>query len=433
MITVGIDFGTHQTKICYETIESGTVFYNVFRFEKPDGAEALTLPSFVRIGDNGMVRYGHDAIEDDAGGRAFTYFKQVMYSWQSTKAARIEAERLSALYLTFVILKLDSRFRTDKYIVHMGMPTDADPQHYAFCKRQAIKVMATAMLLARNLFRGDNERFLNTSYQELTALVERCMAVVPSDIHEARKRWPIFVFPEAYVALIPLIDDNKLPRIGVNLFVDIGGGTVDISLFTNEMDISYGRDCPCLYYYHSIPFGLNRITEQNLRSSHVVEVERRMFTGYRVDLFRSELIFAIQDIMKILKERYVELGKTSAMPFANLCAMTLHDRPICYSGGGSMFRELRLPIDNSKDGVSFDFSQVTTVSELMDHSKLYVNDKMFHVLATAFALSHRSLINLTKARQGEEPDSINLVSVEKLFRGVRVPQISSANPKRWSW
>ena len=65
MITVGFDFGTHQTKICYETIEAGTAFYEVVRFERPNGEVSLTLPSYIRLNPEGRLRYGYDAISGD--------------------------------------------------------------------------------------------------------------------------------------------------------------------------------------------------------------------------------------------------------------------------------------------------------------------------------------------------------------------------------
>lgn len=48
--------------------------------------------------------------------------------------------------------------------------------------------------------------------------------------------------------------------------------------------------------------------------------------------------------------------------------------------GGSLFRGLKLPAV----GTRYAFSQVTTVSGLINHAKLAVGDDMFPVLATAF-------------------------------------------------
>lgn len=417
MITVGFDFGTHQTKICYETIEEGTVFYEVFKFKKPNGEETLTLPSFIRRLDDGRLLYGHDAVDDSAGGQAITYFKQEMFSWTVSDEVRIAAEKWSVLYLAFIYFHLARKFPNGNYIVQMGMPTDANPEHYAFCKKQAMKVMGAAMALAGNVYEWDLEEFLAAPYSQLADLAVKCMEAIPSDIHEAREWCPIFIFPEAYAALIPLIKDSKLPEQGPNLFVDIGGGTVDISLFTSRLTETESA-MPYLHYFDSIPYGLNMIMGEDFTKSHSVEVRQGQLTKQCINRFRTKLKQALRKMMKVLWQRYTDAERTSVMPFVNLCGQIFDYRPICYSGGGSMVSGLKLPMESDDAGKRCNFSQVTTVSQLIDHSKLYVDDGIFHVLATAFALSHSSLLNRDV---NLEPDSIQLVPDHELFGGIRVP------------
>ena len=434
MITVGFDFGTHQTKICYETEEFGTVFYDVFKFDGTDGNSNLTLPSFIRHYSNDLLRYGYDSLNDIRGSQAITYFKQVMFSWTCGEKDRIEAEQWSVLYLAFIIFQLDRKFKPGSYIIQMGMPTDANPVHYNFTKRQAIKVMASAMLIVRNVFKGNLEAYLATPHRQLVEVAKKCMAVIPEDVKEARKRFPVFVFPEAYASLIPLIKDRKLPKVGPNLFVDIGGGTVDVSFFTNQIDEGYR--CPHLYYYFSIPYGLNMITNQDVRKSHNVMIGKEEITTRRINQFRSQLVHALDQMMQVLKRQYEEMDRSLVMPFTNLCAQILEGRPVCYSGGGSVFRDLQLPVENCGNGIRYNFSHVATVSQLIDHSKLYVKDEIFHVLATAFALSKRSLQNETFK---SDVDEIRLVSLNKLFEGVHNPigvgqvEFTSRGRRRWSW
>jgi hypothetical protein len=434
MITVGFDFGTHQTKICYETVESGTVFYDVFKFKGADGKSNFTLPSFIRRYSDDTLRYGYDALDDIRGSRAITYFKQVMFSWTCSEEKRIAAEQWSVLYLAFLIFKLDEKFKSSSYIIQMGMPTDANPEHYNFTKRQAVKVMAAAMILARKVFKGNLEAYLAVPHRELVEMVKKCMAVIPENVDEVRKNFPIFVFPEAYASLIPLIKDRKLPTVGPNLFVDIGGGTVDVSFFTNQIEV--GQSHPCLYYYFSIPYGLNMITEQNVEMSHNVMIGKKEITQRRIDQFRAQLVSAVDKMMNALRRKYNEMDRGLVMPFVNLCAQILDGRPICYSGGGSIFQELQLPIKSNRNGIGYNFSSVTSVSKLIDHSKLYVNNEMFHVLATAFALSKRSLGNDATT---EERDGIKLVSLDRLFGGIHNPigvgqiEFTSRGRRRWSW
>lgn len=165
-------------------------------------------------------------------------------------------------------------------------------------------------------------------------------------------------------------------------------------------------------------------------------VTRREITRQRIEHFKRQLVLSVDEMMMALKRQYTEMGTVNVMPFINLCVQILHGRPVCYSGGGSIFRELQLPVESSGNGVSYNFSHVTTVSQLIDHSKLYVKDEIFHVLATAFALSKRSLGNeISKVGR----DEIRLVSLDKLFAGIHNPigvgqiEYTSRGRRRWSW
>ena len=430
MVTVGLDFGTHQTKVCYERIENGTYFYDIFRFPSPHGkAEEWTLPSLIRLCADETLRYGHDAAADGTGGQSVAYFKQKMFSTEVTTGEREIATRWAVLYLAFVLFQLDARFHGPRYVVQMGMPTSADPGRYDFCKHQALQAMAAAMLIVRDEFQGDLNRFLRTSRARLVEMVEKCRKRIPHDIGELRRRFPILVFPEAYAALIPLINDRKLPKIGPSLFVDIGGGTVDISFFTNQMDKSTGKDRPCLYYYHSVPYGLNMITGQDINRDHNVRIGLGQITREAAVRFRENLMCAVDEMMAVLKKAYEQCGKTVLMPFSNLCAQMLDGRPICYSGGGSMFPDLKRPVERMR-GIRYRFTDCKSVSELINHSKLYVRDSIFPVLATAFALSHQSLAHFGGEK---DPDSIALVSIGQLFDGVKLPQqaMKDSHPIMW--
>lgn len=58
-ITVGLDFGTHQTKICVEdSTDSLNKTYRFITFIDNDGNDTLFLPSIVQINDDDTVNYG---------------------------------------------------------------------------------------------------------------------------------------------------------------------------------------------------------------------------------------------------------------------------------------------------------------------------------------------------------------------------------------
>jgi len=56
--TIGLDFGTHQTKVCVERRESGFVEYEFMTFMDRDGAETFFLPSMVQVCADNKLKYG---------------------------------------------------------------------------------------------------------------------------------------------------------------------------------------------------------------------------------------------------------------------------------------------------------------------------------------------------------------------------------------
>lgn len=59
MITVGLDFGTHQTKVCIENKEGVECSYSFMKFKDEYQCEHYTLPSIINVGENGLLSYGY--------------------------------------------------------------------------------------------------------------------------------------------------------------------------------------------------------------------------------------------------------------------------------------------------------------------------------------------------------------------------------------
>lgn len=57
--TIGLDFGTHQTKVCIEDSSNpAQKIYEFFEFNMPDGNKTVLLPSVVQINKDDTVSYG---------------------------------------------------------------------------------------------------------------------------------------------------------------------------------------------------------------------------------------------------------------------------------------------------------------------------------------------------------------------------------------
>ncbi|MBR4882297.1 MAG: hypothetical protein IKU18_00315, partial [Bacteroidales bacterium] len=57
-ITIGLDFGTHQSKICVETINGPEIKYDFFKFTDGNGDEHYTLPSIIYVDKKERLSYG---------------------------------------------------------------------------------------------------------------------------------------------------------------------------------------------------------------------------------------------------------------------------------------------------------------------------------------------------------------------------------------
>ena len=61
IIRIGLDFGTHQTKICVQTTPDeghGQPIYEFFTFKDLDGKEQYFLPSLIQVNKDDTISYG---------------------------------------------------------------------------------------------------------------------------------------------------------------------------------------------------------------------------------------------------------------------------------------------------------------------------------------------------------------------------------------
>ena len=71
MITIGLDFGTHQSKICIEDKKGVELSYSFFQFSDTHGEKQYTLPSIIRIKPDSKLEYGY--LKDNGEGKIIRY------------------------------------------------------------------------------------------------------------------------------------------------------------------------------------------------------------------------------------------------------------------------------------------------------------------------------------------------------------------------
>lgn len=441
-ITVGLDFGTHQTKVCIENkADVNNPEYSFFPFKDLEGNDNYILPSIVQINSDNTLSYGFvdekrakygkkfiiggipkfpqkisvttedlepmptkPAILNSApptSGEQLALYKKAQklydtqlnlwrnksnslkkkhecamkdaeatyqaelkewYHWQNTSQVNyrmiyryfkqdtfsdykwncsLSSSYLSIWYICYIIFCLEEKYGQN-FAIQMGIPTGSD--RFVQKKQNAVSILLTAYYLVEEVFHNDLERFLSTPVDEL----EKMTKLIPFS-EEKKQEYGLLVFPEAYAALKPITAQNKI-ETGMNIMVDIGGGTTDITFFTIE------NSCPKIYDYSSISYGLNYIIEKanpHLKDKFDIDLNLSIIDSQELSSVISSYYQKLRGSCGDLVEKlFTSFPKTGYPTFKLTDA--LKKRPIVYSGGGSTYDFLRKPV--------FPFTDVTQIS-----------------------------------------------------------------------
>lgn len=401
MITVGLDFGTHQTKICIEDKKGVECKYTFMKFKDTSGHQQYTLPSVISIGADGKLKYGY--LPHKTSDTVIRYFKQGAFCTASeVKMSQDDAMLYSCWYIAYILFDLEEKYGQE-FSVQMGAPTDSG--HYDKVKQIAVRILASAYKLVEDVFKNDKKKFLDTDIKELK---KKTKIELYSD--ETKNEYGILVFPEAYACLKPLTSKGKIAT-GMSLMVDIGGGTTDISFFT----IQNGK--PEVYDFMSIDKGLNYLTDalSKVQDCGIADVEktskpmRFMSIGElwhhskksaqkendtttivksvsEIDMARRELF--IKELGKQVKGLITKLqNEFKAQTDFELQRLmdALQSRPLIYCGGGSTFQTLQVDYSCFKDKkmISYREWDAKSVEDIKD----IVDKKLVPILSTAYGLS----------------------------------------------
>lgn len=327
--TIGLDFGTHQTKVCVEEKDGAELSYEFFKFQNSYGKEEYTLPSVVMVDEEDHLHYGFVTTKDV--GRVVKNFKQATFVKEIKGLCRTNAIYFSIWYLTYVLFLLEEKYEQE-FTVQMGVPTDTE--HLEKQQQLATRILMSAYRLVEEIYEGDKEKFLNTTMHELCEVTE----LVPYS-KEEKENYGILVFPEAYACLMPLTTGQKIAQ-GMSLMVDIGGGTTDISFFTIGNTTNKEECYPHIFGFYSLSKGLNYLVDsehyrQN-RPNSSVRREAEILNSRR-ETYHQEIRMLCGKLWNRLMD---EFGRQTDYPLYKV-QDALKSRPIIYTGGGSSFPRLR--------------------------------------------------------------------------------------------
>lgn len=369
MITVGLDFGTHQTKICVENKEGVGCEYSFFKFEDEYYREYYTLPSVINVATDGLLTYGY--IKKRNEGRIIRYFKQAAFCPNpNLHMPQINALYFSTWYIAYILFDLENKYGKN-FTIQMGAP--ADSEHLSSAKQIAVRILVSAYKLVEEVFMNDKKRFLQTTMKELVELT----TIIPySD--EIKEEYGILVFPEAYACLKPLTSKGKIST-GMSLMVDIGGGTTDVSFFTIEDGI------PQVYDFFSLDKGLNYLTkadkvlkidrkDSNVKASSEIDTHRRNIYIQEINRACNSLLLKLQKEFK----RQTSLNMQRLMD-------ALKNRPLIYCGGGSTFNSLQVAYCGFMDKKLISHRE-WEIKSIVDADDI-IDSGLCPILSTAYGLS----------------------------------------------
>lgn len=400
MITVGLDFGTHQTKICIENKDRVELSYSFMRFKDEFGNLQYTIPSVIGIGKDGLLSYGF--LPKDYDGEVVSYFKQDTFRRQKGDISQNGSVYFSIWYLAYILFDLEEIYGQE-FSIQMGVPTDS--HHFESAKQKAASVMISAYHLVEDIFMNDKELFLSASLDELKEWTE----IIPYS-KEKKEEYQLLIFPEAYACLKPLVGQGKISK-GMNLMIDIGGGTTDISFFNIE------NNQPQVYDFFSINMGLNYLTKVD--DIHIarfdIEEKRRAIIDQDC---RTNYVNTIWKICHDLQNRIRHEFKEQTELYQYRIEEAMKNRPLVYCGGGSTFGELRVRYKdfNEIKVVSHKDWNTKAVKEIEDIS----DKKLYPILSTAYGLAIST-----------ENDDIAQKPFRDIFDKVRGSKEPNANKTRF--
>lgn len=454
IIKVGLDFGTHQTKICIKTYPNEDVqhpIFEFFKFKDLEGKDSYFLPSEAQINSDGTLSYGFiNSPKEKVYTKSDIDNKDDVTTWDIS-------EKVAELYLKYktpqstyddlsVLISMLNAYKEKKKINRPSLEplliieddnffryfkqatfSEREWNKKISCEILSIWYLSYVIFLLEEKYGAnfsinmgipvgeksfkDKKMYATTILLSAYHLVEdvygnNLQAFLDEKVDELIKKtekifsteqlkdeYNINIFPEAFACLNTLTSAGKLSN-GMSLIADIGGGTTDISFFTID------QNKPLIYRYWSMPKGLNYIAEKSGFSYKQGTLSQKAKKEILNEFYQEEKNI----IAKLIADLIKQLSQETDIPKSNLLN-ALKNRIIVYNGGGSTEEKLINPISYFNDVKLVD-SNMWKETNMTDKSEV---SKLCPLLTTAYGLS-----------LSESDDEVNVSKFSLLFRGLGI-------------
>ncbi|AVR44785.1 hypothetical protein C7S20_05615 [Christiangramia fulva] len=319
----------------------------------------------------------------------YRYFKLASFSSETRWKHSISPDVISVWYLTYVLFLLQEKLGND-FFIQMGVPSGI--KEFKRQERKAQKLLVSAYHLLEQ-FKSKDE-FLKTKY---TQLVEKTTLEIPFSEEDVFFKYGIKIIPEAYACLLTLTHQNRLPK-GMNLLMDIGGGSTDIAFFTLN-----GQE-PDIHSVISLHKGLNYILEtySDQNNNEEVKLLQKEFYADKagekflpiISIYKSEVK---KEIKLLISDLYRSFKASHINP--NNLKNALQDRPLVFCGGGATYKNMRTSILGFTD-LKVINKNFLNIPYLLNKN---ISNELYPIFSTAYGLSIPMI------------DELKLTPVEKIF------------------
>lgn len=387
-ISIGLDFGTYQTKACvrFKRSQNSPPEYHFVPLDiEASGLDSFFLPSVISELDNG--RFGFGKVIQNAK-RSYSFFKIASADDEEFRLdlglskAKYDPEKfdpytpelLAVVYVAFVITRIKSyvsevlfkqktvptakvsfldRFRKKEtsefefdWIIQMGVPTEYQEKHNFKRKRKFQQIL----LMANELAKLVSGKFVTHS---TTDELKEAVQMIFDDILEQlghnsinavdTEKWngllkanKISVFPETAAGLVFLVRTGKLTMDKYYLAVDIGGGSTDVSFFKVEANQSFTYYASKSVMVASNDIGIRMVDDQS-DTMKLREKIIELFSNPRVKNSK-EYHTAFSEVLDSINRHIYRMFNGQVYPrFPKMNARSLYADTYCYLyGGGSL-------------------------------------------------------------------------------------------------